>query len=239
MKKIISVLTICFLFVSCFENREKINKESVEKNVKNQYTFTQLIKNKKFIKLLGYACDDYGIELKNWVDEFYTEDLITFYDDFNKEEKKIVAGESELDKIKVELFIKFPKTENELIDETLGKLRGNIVFNCITEDYFYYTDIVILTDKNRYSFKRNITSSNITHEGKKTVLSSKHIIDTNLTDVIFDIAKSNNVRIRFTKDDNNKDFILTEEEITKININAKYILNSFVFRKAVKKFFEK
>lgn len=241
MKKILLLIFSCFLIFGCFDQNGDVKKESLEKeNIKiqkNNITMAEYkIKrdNGSLDAIVNEVLTNRGITkeyLKNLIDE-NDKKIDIIKDDFNKENKITPINEKKSDKIKIELY------ETILDDEALisdYSLRGNITFTCVNNRYFSFDKIIVLTDKNRYEIKGDFFSQDSDFENGKSYQNVKYIIDLDKLDLIMDMANSENIKIRFTKNDNNLDFKLKQDEIERIRTMYEYIYVSNIFSRIFKK----
>ena len=241
MKKFLLLIFSCFLIFGCFEQNGDVKKESLEKeNIKiqkNNITMAEYkIKrdNGSLDAIVNEVLTNRGITkeyLKNLIDE-NDKKIDIIKDDFNKENKITPINEKKSDKIKIELY------ETILDDEALisdYSLRGNITFTCVNNRYFSFDKIIVLTDKNRYEIKGDFFSQDSDFENSKSYQNVKYIIDLDKLDLIMDMANSENIKIRFTKNDNNLDFKLKQDEIERIRTMYEYIYVSNIFSRIFKK----
>ena len=241
MKKILLLIFSCFLIFGCFEQNGDVKKESLKKESskenKKRIKFSDFNdeKNKeKANKIFNEALAECNISLEEFnklVDD--TNKKLKFEsDDFNKELKIIPIDEKLTDKIKIEAY-QYNFDNNDFVVDYYT--RGNITFTCVNEDYFSFDKIIILTDKNRYEITGDIFSQDMDRTDGKSFQSVKYKIDVDKLGIIYDMALSDNVRIRFTKKDNNLDFTLTKAEIENIHTMADYFYYSYVYEKIFEK----
>ena len=245
MKKFLLLIFSCFLIFGCFEQNGDIKKESLKKesvngvNKKIKVSDFKDEKNKeKANKIFNEALIERNISLEDFKELVKsTDEKLKFEsDDFNKELKAVPVDEKITDKIKIEAY-QYNFNDDDFVVDYYA--RGNITFTCINDSYFSFDKIIVLTDKNRYEITGNVFSQDSNFENGKSYQSVKYVIDSDKLSMIYDMALSDNVRIRFTKKDNNLDFTLTSEEINNIKTMADYFYYSFVYTKIFEKEEEK
>lgn len=236
MKKFLLLIFSCFLIFGCFEQNGDVKKESLKKEInekdkgKIKLSEYKAIRNdEKIKKIIENVLNDYGFDresFKKAIDD-NDEKINIVKDDFNKENKITPIGEKKTDKIKVELYERQLNDDDFISDYTA---RGNIIFSCVSNRYFSFDRIIVLTDKNRYEIKGDIFSQDSDFENGKSYQNVKYIINTDKLNLIFDIAQSKNVRIRFTKNDNNLDFSLSKEEIERIKVMVNFLYIYYTYK---------
>lgn len=243
MKKFLLLIFSCFLIFGCFEQNGDVKKESLKKESskenKKRIKFSEFKNpsedNKDKMKEIWLqTLKEYNLDkdsFKKLIDD-NDEKINIIADDFNKENKITPIGEKKTDKIKVELY-ESQLNDDDFVDEYY--IRGNITFSCVSNRYFSFDRIIVLTDKNRYEIKGDVFSQDSDFEKGKSYQNVKYVIDNDKQEMIFDIAHSKNVRIRFTKNDNNLDFVLSNEELERIKIMDDFIFYSFVIKAILKK----
>ena len=231
MKKIFLIVLSCFLVFSCYEKNGEVKKESLEKEVTQE---------KKF-KFADLSSEKYENEAKKIFEEVLKNDNMTGesfnklideinknvsveVDDFNKEFKIIPNNEKITDKIKIEIY-RYNYTDDDYINDYY--VRGNITFTCINDDYFSFDKIIILTDRNRYEITGNVFAQNQERINGKSFHTVKYEIDSEKLGMIYDMAFSDKVKIRFTKNDNNLDFELSTEEKARVRTMADLFYTSY------------
>lgn len=236
MKKIFLIVLSCLLMFSCYGKNGDVKKESLEKTDTNidskKITFaeyTEISKEEKFQKIIENTINEYGLTKEIFtktIDDVY-EKINSETDDFNGERKITPIGEKRTDKIKIEAY-EYDLKNNSYLDEFY--IRGNITFSCVNNQYFSFDRIIVLTDENRYEIKGDVFSQDSNFENGKSYQNVKYVIDGDKQGMIMDIANSKNVKIRFTKNDNNLDFTLSDEEISKIRVMSDYIMCSLIMK---------
>ena len=245
MKKILLLIFSCFLIFGCFEKNGDVKKESLKKensqknNKRIKFSdFNNEKSKEKANKIFNEVLIECNINLedfKNFVKN--TDEKLKFEsDDFNKEFKVISINEKITDKVKIEAYQYNFNDDDFVVDYYI---RGNITFTCINDNYFSFDRIIVLTDKNRYEITGNVFYQDSDFENGKSYQSVKYEIDSDKLSMIYDMANSDNVKIRFTKKDNNLDFTLTNEEINNIKIMANYFSYSHIYIKIFEKEEEK
>lgn len=241
MKKILLLFFSCFLIFGCFEQNGDVKKESLKKEVnsknkeKLKLSKFKTIKNEeKTKKVIDSVLNDYGLDKEsfNKLIDNNDEKIDIVADEFNKENKITPIGEKKSDKIKIELY-EYKFNDDDFVDEYY--IRGNITFSCISNRYFSFDRIIVLTDKNRYEIKGDVFSQDSNFENGKSYQNVKYVIDNDKQEMIFDIAHSKNVKIRFTKNDNNLDFVLSSEELERIKTMDDFIFYSFIMEAILKR----
>lgn len=228
MKKILIIFFSSLIMFSCGDNGE-LKKESIKKEVIKE---DKLVTIEEVFKENEKAKEHLNSLMSKEYDEAHDRTEI-ISDDFNNEQKMFPISEKKTDKVKIEIFESKLKKEDTAIRDVYY-VRGNISFSCISNDgYFSFNKIIILTDNNRYEINGDILSQELEHEGKYTIQTSKFIIDQEKYDMITDMAYSKKVRIRFSKNYNNKDFELTSEE--KERIKDMYLMfdGAILFRETI------
>nr|DAQ40900.1 MAG TPA: lipoprotein [Caudoviricetes sp.] len=238
MKKIFFIFLSCFLIFGCHENNGDVKKESLEKEVTQE----------KRIKFSDISSDKYKDKGKEIFEEVLKKDNITpeifnnmideivqkvsvETDEFNKEIKIIPNDEEITDKIKIEIY-RYNYTDDDYINDYY--VRGNITFTCINDDYFSFDKIIILTDRNRYEITGNVFAQNQERINGKSFHTIKYEIDADKLGMIYDMAFSDTIKIRFTKNDNNLDFEISDGEKSRIKTMADLFYTSY----ELKLFFE-
>ena len=199
--------------------------ETKEKKLKMS-EFKALKNDEKIKKVIEEVLNKYGFDKETFekaIDD-NDEKIDIKKDDFNKENKITPIGEKKSDKIKIELY-EYQLNDDDFVSDYT--IRGNITFSCVNNRYFSFDRIIVLTDKNRYEIKGDIFSQDSNFENGKSYQNVKYTIDSEKLNLIFDMAQSENVRIRFTKNDNNLDFSLGKEEIERIKIMANFLSTLF------------
>ena len=236
MKKFLLLFFSCFLIFGCFEQNGDIKKETLEKTKSNNndkkitvMEFQAKIKEEKYEQIFKNTVQEFGLSKEvfiktiNEVDEKVNVET----DNFNNEKKITALNEKITDKIKIEAY-EFNLKDDSFLDDFY--IRGNITFSCINNQYFSFDKIIILTDKNRYEIKGDVFSQDSKFEKGKSYQNVKYQIDREKQLMIIDIANSKNVKIRFTKNDNNLDFTLSDEEIERIAIMNDYLMCGFIMK---------
>ena len=209
-------MLICLFFIACVEKEGEVKKESIEKietisdkNTEKNITYKEIAENEDVRNFLGqYVTKEY--------DNIHDNRIDVIKDEFNNEMKFISLFEKKTDKIKLEIFESII-TGDMIAKTNLYDTRGNISFICISKDgYFRFDKIILLTDKNRYIISGSVLSQDLDYENGKTIQTVKYVIDQEKYEMLEDMANSQRIRIRFTKNDNNKDFELSKEERQKI-----------------------
>lgn len=245
MKKFLLLIFSCFFIFGCFEQNGDVKKESLKKESSNGVNkkikfsdFNNEENKEKANKIFNEALAERNISLEefNKLVETTNDKLKFENDDFNKEFKAVPVNEKITDKIKIEAY-QYKFDDDDFVVDFYT--RGNITFTCINDSYFSFDKIIVLTDKNRYEITGNVFSQDSNFENGKSYQSVKYVIDSDKLSMIYDMALSDNVRIRFTKKDNNLDFTLTSEEIDNIKTMADYFYYSFVYTKIFEKEEEK
>lgn len=241
MKKFLLLIFSCFLIFGCFDQNGDVKKESLKKenNEKDKgkiklSEYKTIRNDEKIKKITENVLNDYGFDresFKKAIDD-NDEKINIVADDFNKENKITPIGEKKSDKIKIELY-EYKFNDDDFVDEYY--IRGNITFSCVSNRYFSFDRIIVLTDKNRYEIKGDVFSQDLDFEKGKSYQNVKYVIDNDKQEMIFDIAHSKNVRIRFTKNDNNLDFVLSNEELERIKTMDDFIFYSFILETLFKK----
>ncbi len=241
MKKFLLLIFSCFLIFGCFDQNGDVKKESLKKenNEKDKgkiklSEYKTIRNDEKIKKITENVLNDYGFDresFKKAIDD-NDEKINIVADDFNKENKITPIGEKKSDKIKIELY-EYKFNDDDFVDEYY--IRGNITFSCVSNRYFSFDRIIVLTDKNRYEIKGDVFSQDSDFEKGKSYQNVKYVIDNDKQEMIFDIAHSKNVRIRFTKNDNNLDFVLSNEELERIKTMDDFIFYSFILETLFKK----
>lgn len=234
MKKILVILFSSLIMFSCGDKNGEVKKESIKKDAIKE---DKLVTIEEVFKENSKAKEHLNSLMSKEYDEAHDRTEI-ISDDFNNEQKIFPISEKKTDKVKIEIF------ESKIKKEDVAKLnvyyvRGNISFSCVSNDgYFSFNKIIILTDNNRYEINEDVLSQDLEHEGKYTIQTSKFVIDQEKYDMIADMAYSEKVRIRFSKNDNNKDFELTKEE--KERIRDMYIMfdGAILFRETINYYIE-
>ena len=199
--------------------------ETKEKKLKMS-EFKALKNDEKIKKVIEEVLNKYGFDKETFekaIDD-NDEKIDIKKDDFNKENKITPIGEKKSDKIQIELY-EYQLNDDDFVSDYT--IRGNITFSCVNNRYFSFDRIIVLTDKNRYEIKGDIFSQDSNFENGKSYQNVKYTIDSEKLNLIFDMAQSENVRIRFTKNDNNLDFSLGKEEIERIKIMANFLSTLF------------
>lgn len=241
MKKILFLFFSCFLIFGCSEKNGDVKKESLKKETTEENKeklklseFKAIKNNEKTKKIINSVLNDYGLDEESFNKLIYSNDekIDIVADEFNKENKITPIGEKKSDKIKIELY-EYKFNDEDFVDEYY--IRGNITFSCISNRYFSFDRIIVLTDKNRYEIKGNVFSQDSNFEKGKNYQNVKYVIDNDKQEMIFDIAHSKNVKIRFTKNDNNLDFVLSSEELERIKAMDDFIFYSFIMKAILKR----
>ena len=207
--------------------------ETKEKKLKMS-EFKALKNDEKIKKVIEEVLNKYGFDKETFekaIDD-NDEKIDIKKDDFNKENKITPIGEKKSDKIKIELY-EYQLNDDDFVSDYT--IRGNITFSCVNNRYFSFDRIIVLTDKNRYDIKGDIFSQDSNFENGKSYQNVKYTIDSEKLNLIFDMAQSENVRIRFTKNDNNLDFVLSNEELERIKTMDDFIFYSFILETLFKK----
>lgn len=244
MKKILLSLFIGITLISCNDKNGEVKKENLKNEVVDTktkvITLRELKTDTEFKKILDEeilkAFQDRKV-FDRVVDDIDSK-INTKYDEFNKEYKYTLITEKKTDKIKVELFEKFP-TDDDIINENSFYIRGNVTFNCVSNRYFSFDKILILTDKNKYEINANVFSQELKTENGKAFQSVKFAIDEEKHKLLLDIAYSDKAKIRFTKNDENRDFDITKEERERLRVLVDYIYISSFGREALKIYLKK
>lgn len=206
MKKIFIIFFSSLIMFSCGDKNGEVKKESIKNDLQTE---KKSITYEEIFKEVGA-----NLITKEYDEAHDRTEIIT--DDFNNEKKMFPISEEKMDKIKIEIFETNIKNEDIAV-KNLYNVRGNISFSCVSKDgYFDFNKIIVLTDNNRYEINGDILSQNLEHEGKYTIQTSKFSIDQEKYEMLIDMAQSKKIRIRFTKNDNNKDFELSKEERDRI-----------------------
>lgn len=241
MKKVLLLIFSCFLIFGCSEKNGDIKKESLKKETTEENKgklklseFKAIKNNEKIKKIINSVLNDYGLDEEsfNKLIDSNDEKIDIVADEFNKENKITPIGEKKSDKIKIELY-EYKFNDEDFVDEYY--IRGNITFSCVNNQYFSFDRIIVLTDKNRYEIKGDVFSQDSNFENGKSYQNVKYVIDNDKQEMIFDIAHSKNVKIRFTKNDNNLDFVLSSEELERIKTMDDFIFYSFIMEAILKR----
>lgn len=210
MKRIL-IFTICFLlFISCKKDGEVKKVEKVKVEEAKKISFEELKNNEEFKNIFtNILGEDYKEKLKKRNKQIEDNEFNVTYDEFNDEMKITDSKEKETDIVKIELY------EKELKDDTNVNdyyIRGNITFNCVGNNYFRYRDIIVLTDNNKYIINDNYFNRDSERIDRKIHQWTKYKIDREKYEMLLDMSNSKNIKIRFTENDVNKDFELSERE---------------------------
>lgn len=234
MKKVFLIFLSCFLIFGCYEKNGDVKKESLEKTNTNIDSkkitvaeYKEIKKEEKFQKIIENTMNEYGLtkEIFTKTIDDVDEKINSETDDFNRERKITPIGEKKTDKIKIEAY-EYDLKDNSYLDDFY--IRGNITFSCVNNQYFSFDRIIVLTDENRYEIKGDVFSRDSNFENGKSYQNVKYVIDGDKQLMISDIANSKNVKIRFTKNDNNLDFTLSDEEIARIAVMNDYFICALI-----------
>ena len=229
MKKVFLIFLSCFLILGCVEKNGDVKKESLEKTNTNidrkkitVAEYKEIKKEEKFQKIIENIMNEYGLtkEIFTKTIDDVDEKINSETDDFNRERKITPIGEKKTDKIKIEAY-EYDLKDNSYLDEFY--IRGNIIFSCVNNQYFSFDRIIVLTEGDVFSQDSNF-------ENGKSYQNVKYVIDGDKQLMISDIANSENVKIRFTKNDNNLDFTLSDEEIARIAVMNDYLICGLILK---------